>query len=155
MGGSGLNLNDSRKSNVADWSSIDLAMIAVIAFGIVGILLMIALIPLKAHAKACLSIEVPPQAVIDQYDGDTFTIFSFSPGGQVKIRVQDIDTPERNKKEPGWEAARDFTAHWLSVGIFTVSTCGKPTLDRIVGIVSRNGETLGDALRKAGHEKQK
>lgn len=112
----------------------------------------------QSHAAACLSIDVPPQAVLDNHDGDTFRIFTFGPGGSVVIRVQDIDTPEISMKkgvpdEPGAQEAKEFTRQWLSVGTFTVVTCGKHTLERIVATVARNGTTLASALRAAGYAK--
>jgi endonuclease YncB( thermonuclease family) len=100
------------------------------------------------HAAACLSIDVPPAAVIHQPDGDTFHIFSLIPGGLVKIRVQGADTPER--KEPKWAEAKEFTRQWLAKGSFKMLTCGQPTLDRIVAVVERNGRTLADDLKVAG-----
>lgn len=102
----------------------------------------------SARAAACLSIDVPPQAVINQPDGDTFHIFALQPGGVVKIRVEGVNTPERN--ETGWADAKEFTRTWLAAGPFQLSTCGKATLDRIVAKVSRQGHTLADALKSAG-----
>lgn len=102
----------------------------------------------SARAAACLSIDVPPQAVINQPDGDTFHLFAFQPGGVVKIRVEGVDTPERN--ESGWADAKEFTRTWLAAGPFQLSTCGKSTLDRIVAKVSRQGHTLAEALKSAG-----
>lgn len=106
------------------------------------------------RAESCLSIDVPPQAVLRNYDGDTFTIFTFAPGGEVDIRVNGIDTPERNKNEPGWQDARNFTSDWLAQGPFHVETCGEKTFGRIVAEISRGEERLDDALRAAGMEKQ-
>lgn len=107
----------------------------------------------SSRAEGCLSIDVPPGAVTKVYDGDTFTVFTFGPGRGVDIRVEGIDTPERNKKQPRWEEARAFTVTWLSAGMFHVETCGKQTLTRIVGAVSRDGKLLSDALRHAGYAK--
>lgn len=134
-----------------DWVSIDLLLFIVIVLCLIGLTIMAMLIPLKANAGGCLVIEVPPGAVVNQPDGDTFHVFAFQPGGVVKIRVEGVNTPE--KKEPGWAEAKAFTKAWLARGPFKVTTCGKPTIDRIVGTVERNGETLSDALRKAGHAK--
>lgn len=110
---------------------------------------------LSSHAAACLSIDVPPQAVLSNYDGDTFTLFTLGPGGQEKFRVEGIDTPELSRKkgepdQPGALEAREFTRHWLAQGVFTLTTCGKRTIDRTVASVTRNGEKLSDALRAAG-----
>lgn len=101
-----------------------------------------------SNAAGCLSIDVPPQAVINQPDGDTFHLFAFQPGGVVKIRVEGVNTPERN--ESGWADAKEFTRTWLAKGPFHVATCGKPTLDRIVAKVDRNGRTLAQDLKDAG-----
>jgi endonuclease YncB( thermonuclease family) len=143
-----------------DWVSIDLFLIALIVLCLIGLSIMAMLIPLKAHAKACLSIEVPPQAVLYNNDGDTFTVFHIGPGGKQNYRVQGVDTPEISRKkgvpdEPGAVEAKAFTKAWLSAGMFSLTDCGKKTLDRNEAQVERNGETLGDALRKSGHEKRK
>lgn len=103
------------------------------------------------HAAGCLTIDVPSQAVINQPDGDTFHLFAFQPGGAVKIRVEGVNTPERN--QPGWSEAKEFTRQWLADGTFQLSTCGKATLDRIVAKVSRNGRTLAQDLIEAGLSK--
>lgn len=110
---------------------------------------------LSSHAAACLSVDVPPQAVLNNYDGDTFTLFTLGPGGQEKFRVEGIDTPELSRKkgepdQPGALEAKEFTRRWLAQGVFTLTTCGKRTIDRTVASVTRNGEKLSDALRAAG-----
>lgn len=102
-------------------------------------------------AEACLSIDVDPRHVVREMDGDTIPIFTFAPGGEVKIRVQGVDTPER--EEPGWGEARAFTKAWLQRGPFKVMTCGKRTFDRIEGVVERDGVSLADELRAAGLER--
>ena len=130
-----------------NWLSIDLALLVIVVLGMIGLFIMAAFLPLRSHASACLSIDVPPGAVINQPDGDTFHVFAFQPGGVVKIRVEGVDTPERH--EPKWAEAKAFTRAWLAKGPFKVSTCGKPTIDRIVGTVERDGETLAQALKGA------
>lgn len=132
--------------------SIDLAIFTLIVLCLIGLAIMAALLPLKAHAGGCLSIEVPPQAVIGQPDGDTFHIFTFAPGGMVKIRVKGVDTPERD--QPKFSAATTFTRTWLSRGPFKVMTCGTPTFDRVEAIVERDGQTLAHALIAAGLGKE-
>lgn len=111
--------------------------------------LFLILVATMARAESCLIIDVPPSAVVGQPDGDTFYLFNFAPGGRVKIRVADVDTPEHG--EPGFEEATAFTRDWLAEGVFRVTTCGKPTFDRIVAEVKRNGKTLAQALDEAGH----
>lgn len=120
-----------------------------------GVLLMLILVAGYVRAEGCLSITVPPQAVLGNHDGDTFQIFSFQPGGVIKIRVQGVNTPELSKKkgvpdEPGAREAKEFTRRWLALGPFTVSTCGKPSLDRIEATVSRGATTLAQDLVAAG-----
>jgi endonuclease YncB( thermonuclease family) len=131
-----------------NWVSIDLLIFVVIVLCLAGLSVMAIIIPFKAHAAACLSIEVPPGAVVNQPDGDTFHVFAFQPGGVVKIRVEGVNTPERN--QPGWAEAKAFTKDWLAKGLFVVKTCGRPTLDRIVGTVERDGQSLAAALTAAG-----
>lgn len=100
------------------------------------------------HAAGCLSIDVPPQAVLYNHDGDTFAVFTFAAGGIVKVRVEGVDTPEL--KEPKGDLAKEFTRQWLAKGPFQLSTCGKPTLDRVIAKVSRNGRTLAQDLIDVG-----
>ena len=158
MGGSDLNSNDSRKNSWRDWLSIDLFIFAIIVLCMIGLSIMAALIPFKVHAAACLTIDVPPQAVLHNNDGDTFTLFTLAPGGKQNFRVQGVDTPELSRKkgvpdEPGAVEAKAFTKAWLSAGTFRLTDCGKKTLDRNEAQVERNGKTLGDALRQAGYAK--
>lgn len=117
------------------------------------------MLTVRAHAEVfpdCRSIKavmVLPQAVVHQPDGDTFHIYTFDVPNVVKIRVKDADTPEHG--QAGYEEAKELTRTWLSRGPFRVITCGTPTLDRIVGIVSREGETLADVLKAAGYWREK
>lgn len=127
-----------------DWWSVDLLIFCLIVLCLVGLSIMAMIIPIKANAGGCLFIDVPPGAVVNQPDGDTFHVFAFQPGGVVKIRVEGVNTPERN--QPGWAEAKAFTKDWLANGVFRVTTCGKPTIDRIVGKVERNGRTLAQDL---------
>lgn len=134
-----------------NWVSIDLVIFILICLCLVGLSLMAILIPIKAHAGACLTIDVPPGAVLGNHDGDTFQVFSFQPGGVEKIRVKGVDTPELSKKkgepdEPGAREAMAFTKAWLAKGTFRMSSCGTPTFDRIVWVVERNGRTLAQDL---------
>lgn len=138
-----------------NWVSIDLLIFILIAIGIVGILIVAAILPFKAHAGASMTIDVPPGAVLGNHDGDTFQVFSFQPGGVEKIRVKGVDTPEMSKKkgvpdEPGAREAKEFTRAWLAKGPFRMSSTGTPTFDRIVWEVERNGRTLAQDLIDAG-----
>lgn len=139
-----------RPSNDRDTRQVWFLLALVI---VIGLALMVQLIVVSAvRSETCLTTTVQPQHVLGNFDGDTFTV-SLGALGSVKIRVQDIDTPERTKKQPGWEAAKNFTASWLVAAPFELATCFDLTLGRVVGVASREGETLADALRKAGLEK--
>jgi len=105
-----------------------------------------------ARAETCATLDVQPSQVIDNYDGDTFTI-SLGALGRAIVRVEGVDTPERSKKQPGWKEAKEFTAQWLALGPFKLHTCFALTLGRVVGSPSRNGTTLASALIAAGHVK--
>lgn len=105
-----------------------------------------------SNADTCLNMTVKPEQVLGNYDGDTFTI-SLGAFGTAIVRVQDVDTPERTKKQPGWKEAKEFTAQWLAQGPFQLNTCFLLTLGRIVGSPSRDGTTLAAALIAAGHVK--
>lgn len=115
-------------------------------------LLFLVLMASWAFSATCLTIDLEPKDVLYNYDGDTYTIQA-GPFGVWHIREEGIDTPERNKKQPGWEAAKKFTAEWLLSGPFQLRTCFTLTLGRIVGSSSRNGVTLASELRAAGHAK--
>ncbi len=127
-----------------NWVSIDLLLFLLIVLCLIGLSIMAALIPFKAHADGYLVIDVPPGAVVNQPDGDTFHVFAFQPGGVVKIRVEGVNTPERN--QPGWAEAKAFTKDWLARGPFKVLTHGKPSIDRIVATVERDGTSLASEL---------
>jgi endonuclease YncB( thermonuclease family) len=133
-------------SRGVDWETL----VAVLTLMLLVLLASMVFVMGVSHAAACLSIDVPPQAVLGNYDGDTFTIFSMQPGGQVKIRVEGVDTPEVIKHQPLSLEAKEFTRNWLAVGTFQLATCGKYTIDRIVGRVTRNGRSLAQDLRDAG-----
>lgn len=128
--------------------SIDFALLILIVLCLIGLTIMTAMLATRAHSAGCLTIDVDPRYVVREIDGDTFPVFTFSYGGEVKIRVKGVNTPEKN--QPGWAEARQFTKEWLQQGPFQVLTCGERTLDRIVGIVTRDGHSLAQALKDAG-----
>lgn len=127
-----------------------LAFLCAIALGV----LFLVLIATWAHTETCLTVDLEPKHVLYNYDGDTYTL-NLDPFGIWHIREEGIDTPERNRKQPGWQAAKDFTWAWLYAGPFQLRTCFNLTLGRVVGSASRDGVTLADALRAAGHEKRR
>ena len=130
---------------------------AIDAIGMVGVSLLLIILAVlfsySARAETCLTMIVQPEQVLGNFDGDTFTV-SLGALGDMKVRVQGIDTPERTKKQPGWEEAKTFTEHWLMAGPFDLLTCFEMTFGRVVGTPSRNGGTLAEALILAGHAKE-
>lgn len=102
-----------------------------------------------SRAGSCLTMDVEPHQVLGNYDGDTFTV-SLGALGNMIVRVEGVDTPERTKKQPKWDEAKAFTANWLAAGPFKLSTCFTFTLGRVVGTPSRNGRTLAQDLIAAG-----
>lgn len=141
---------DDEKDRV-DWSG------AIDAIGMVGVslllIIMAVLFSYSARAETCMTMTVQPEQVLGNFDGDTFAV-SLGALGDMDVRVQDVDTPERTKKQPGWEEAKAFTEAWLTAGPFDLWTCFRFTFGRVVGIPSRNGETLAEALILAGHAKE-
>lgn len=131
----------------SDW---DILLAALITMGIVFFLTVF--LSARVHASTCMTLDVQPDQVLGNYDGDTFTL-SLGALGEVRIRVEGVDTPERTKKQAGWKEAKDFTAQWLAQGPFKLQTCFVLTLGRLVAIPSRDGSTLADALIAAGHVK--
>lgn len=131
----------------SDWDTL---LAALITMGIVFFLTVFT--AARVHASTCMTLDVQPDQVLGNYDGDTFTL-SLGALGEVRIRVEGVDTPERTKKQAGWKEAKDFTAQWLAQGPFKLTTCFGLTLGRIVASPSRDGTTLAAALRAAGHAK--
>lgn len=139
--------------------TIDLSIAAIVAVLIVSLFVLLIVAGARAYAGSCLTIDVPPQAVLGVHDGDTFTVFNLLPPGYVSIRVKGVDAPEFSRKkgvpdEPGAEEAQRFTARWLAEDTFRVSTCGKYTFERIEAVVERNGISLAASLIEAGHWKK-
>jgi len=75
------------------------------------------------------------------YDGDTL---------RATFRIANIDAPEI-KGQCDYERnlavkAREFTRVWLAKGHVTIKQTGVDRYGRILAIVERNGEDLGQAL---------
>lgn len=143
-----------RKPVKIDWKLVLAGMVAILLIVLAVSIFVVGVVRAEPPEglPGCQSIKavlVPPQAVVKQPDGDTFHIFTFDVPSVVKIRVKDAETPERNQE--GFEEAKAFTREWLNRGPFRVITCGEPTLDRVVGIVTRDGKTLADELKAAGY----
>ena len=131
-----------------DW---ELVLAVAVLAALIALAIMIFFIGIS-NAQTCLTMTVKPEQVLGNYDGDTFTL-SLGALGHAIVRVEGVDTPERNKKQAGWKEAKEFTAQWLAQGPFQLNTCFLLTLGRIVGSPSRDGTTLASALIAAGHVK--
>lgn len=128
--------------------TIDMAVAVIVGTLMVVLFGLLLFAGVRAQAASCLTIDVPPQAVLSVMDGDTFSVFNLLPPGYVKVRVKAINTPERG--EPLYVEAAQFTKAWLAKGPFSLFTCGKHTFERIEGTVSRDGHTLAQDLFEAG-----
>jgi endonuclease YncB( thermonuclease family) len=106
----------------------------------------------------CLLCWTVTATVVRTIDGDTADIRAdIWPGLTVseRIRVLDIDTPE--KRKANWVEylqATAFTRAWLERGPFQIHVCKRDFAGRLLAIVSREGEVLADRLREAGHVKR-
>ena len=98
---------------------------------------------------ACLTLQLTPRYVSRVIDGDTFILFSIGVPPEERVRVLEIDTPERG--QPGFDEARIFTANWLAAGNFTITACKRDSFGRLLATVTRNGESLADALFANDH----
>lgn len=96
----------------------------------------------------CLTLQLTPQYVKRVIDGDTVVLYSIGVPPEERIRVLEIDTPERG--QPGFDAARSFTATWLAQGNFTITACKRDSFGRLLATVTRDGASLADALYNAG-----
>ncbi len=144
-----------RETVKIDWELVMAIGVAVLMV-VLAVLIFVAGFAMAEELPGCTSIKrvvVQPGAVMNVVDGDTFHVFTFDVPNVVKIRVQDAETPERGQE--GFQEARVFTREWLLDGPFQVLTCGQPTLDRIVGVVVRDGKMLADTLKGAGYWREK
>lgn len=96
----------------------------------------------------CLTLILTPPHVKRVVDGDTFILYAVQVPPEERLRVLEIDTPERG--QPGFDAARSFTASWLAQGDFTITACKRDSFGRLLATVTRDGASLADALYNAG-----
>ena len=97
-----------------------------------SVLLFSALLPFRAIAA---------DRGFTNYDGDTL---------RATFRIANIDAPEI-KGQCDFERklamrAREFTRGWLAKGRVTIRQTGVDRYGRILAVVERNGEDLGEAL---------
>lgn len=89
-------------------------------------------------------------ALVSVTDGDTFR--ADCGAGVVKIRIADIDAPERKDCPVEWAAARDSLAR-LITGPLSITLDGTRSHDRVVADVAAGGIDLGRAMVISGHAK--
>lgn len=97
---------------------------------------------------------VEPGRVVD---GDTFDAkISLAPGHvwYKRIRILGVDTPElEGATKPAALAAKAFAETWLRRGEVTIAACKEDSFGRLLGDVTRDGESLAQQLITAGHGK--
>ena len=101
-----------------------------------------------AASTACLTVELTPQYVKAQIDGDTFSLYAIRVPPEERVRILGINAPERGK--PGAAEATAFTKNWLSLGDFTLTACKRDSFGRLLGTVTRGTDDLGKRLMEAG-----
>jgi micrococcal nuclease len=81
-------------------------------------------------------------------DGDTFALYHVGVQTEERVRVLNVDTPERH--EAKFDEAAAFTKAWLERGPFMLATCKRDSFGRLLATVTRpNGEDLAVDLKKA------
>lgn len=91
---------------------------------------------------------VPVAQVSRVLDGDTFILYSVGVPPEERVRVLKVDAFEiRDSLGP---AARDFTIRWIAQGPFLLDACKRDNFGRLLGQVSRRGDTLAKDLIAAG-----
>jgi endonuclease YncB( thermonuclease family) len=94
-------------------------------------------------------------SVVRVIDGDTFVATGPAWHGVTvteTVRVLGVDTPEvTGPTAAAGLAAKAFAAAWLGAGPVTVATCKRDSFGRALGVVTKGGVTLADALIQAGH----
>lgn len=96
---------------------------------------------------ACLVLLLTPGYVQRTVDGDTFILYSIGVPAEERVRVLGVDAVEiRDTLGP---AAKAFTTEWLQRGPFTLETCKRDSFGRLLGVISRSGDTLAVDLINA------
>lgn len=99
-------------------------------------ILLFSYIPAYAFDAKCIGVT----------DGDTIEVMHNST--PVKVRLSGIDCPEKNQAF-GMQAKK-FTSNMVFGQVVSVEESGKYTYDRLLGIVSLNGQCLNEELLKNG-----
>jgi Micrococcal nuclease (thermonuclease) homologs len=102
-------------------------------------------------ALLCLTVTLLPQAVKRVIDGDTFILYHVGVPAEERVRVLDIDTPEKGDQHA--VEATQFTRDWLAQGPFVLTTCKRDSFGRLLAEVMRGSDSLADSLKAAGYAK--
>lgn len=100
---------------------------------------------------ACLTAQLTSGHVWRVIDGDTFVLYAVGVPAEERVRVLNIDTPERH--QANYAEAREFTQSWLARGPFSITACRRDSFGRLLAVVDRPGDTLAHALTSAGFGK--
>ena len=103
-------------------------------------------------ALVCFAVTA---SVVRVIDADTFIVSAPIWHGVTAtetVRVLGVNAPEvTGPTAAAGLAAKAFAAEWLGTGPVTLATCKRDAFGRALAVVTKNGETLADALIKAGH----
>ena len=100
------------------------------------------------HLALCLSLAVEPGHVKRVIDGDTFALYDVDVVGEARVRILDVDAPERG--QPGFADATEYTRAWLARAPFALVACEKDSFGRLLARITRGQESLAEALVAAG-----
>lgn len=96
----------------------------------------------------CVAMQVTPGHVSRVLDGDTFALYHVGTPPEERVRILGVNTPERG--QPGAAEATAFTKDWLARGPFDLTACKRDSFGRLLGSVTRNGESVAGELIDRG-----
>lgn len=99
-------------------------------------------------ALVCVALSVAPGHVARVLDGDTFALYHVGTPPEERVRILGVNTPERG--QPGSAEATAFTKDWLARGAFDLTACKRDSFGRLLGSVTRHGESLAGQLLDRG-----
>lgn len=103
---------------------------------------------LKWWMLGCLTLTLTPGHVQRIVDGDTFVLYHVGTPPYERIRLLGVDADER--ATPNGIEATLFVEEWLEGGDWSLVTCARDSFGRLLGTVTRDGESLADLLIGAG-----
>jgi endonuclease YncB( thermonuclease family) len=104
-----------------------------------------ALLLLIASALACAATYTGK--VIKVLDGDTLHVLYH--GGALKVRLSEIDTPERG--QPWYQRAKDTLAEKVAARVVSVEEVDRDRYGRLVGKVWLDGRDINREMVAGGH----